>query len=81
GDGPFAAAYAAAEGDVLLAAGRNNEARMAYQKSLAMGGIEGSASSSVSQKLQSLMPAAVLNDVLVAAEAADETDNQPGQEE
>jgi len=81
GDGPFAAAYAAAEGDVLLAAGRNNEARMAYQKSLAMGGIEGSASSSVSQKLQSLMPAAILNDVLVAAEAADETDNQPGQEE
>jgi len=79
--GNFQASYAAAEGDVLLAAGRNDEARLAYQKAMALGGMEGSASSSVSRKLQSLMPAALMNDVPVAAETTDETENLSGQEE
>jgi len=56
--GAYGASYAAAKGDILLAAGRNDEARDAY--SLAVASVADSAQglnlSALQQKLQSLTP-------------------------
>jgi predicted negative regulator of RcsB-dependent stress response len=54
--GPYSASYAIARGDILLAAGRNDEAREVYTQALA--GDEGGALNlpSLQQKLQSLSP-------------------------
>jgi len=57
--GPYAASYAVAEGDVLLAAGRRDEARSAYQRALDDAGADGQGGINLpmlQQKLQSLSP-------------------------
>jgi predicted negative regulator of RcsB-dependent stress response len=54
--GSYEASYASAQGDILLAAGRNDEARDAYSKALAAAGGEGANLSVLQQKLQSLTP-------------------------
>lgn len=56
--GPYGATYADAEGDVLLAAGRTDEARNAYQDALALVEAKGGRLSlqTLSQKLQSIAP-------------------------
>lgn len=56
--GSYGASYAAARGDILLAAGRNNEARDAYSQALAATGEGGQGLnlSALQQKLQSLTP-------------------------
>lgn len=57
GEGTYAASYAAAEGDILLAAGRDDEARVAYGKALALAGGGGMANlPALQQKMQSLAP-------------------------
>jgi predicted negative regulator of RcsB-dependent stress response len=58
GSGTYAATYAAAEGDILLAAGRDDEARDAYSKALALAGGESGRVNlpALQQKLQSLVP-------------------------
>ena len=58
GTGTYGATYAAAEGDILLAAGRDDEARDAYSKALALvGGETGRVNlPALQQKLQSLTP-------------------------
>jgi predicted negative regulator of RcsB-dependent stress response len=55
--GSYGASYLTAQGDILLAAGHNDEARDAYSKALAMAGGEGANLSVLQQKLQSLTPA------------------------
>lgn len=56
--GSYQASYAAARGDILLAAGRNDEAREAYNQALALaaGGGAGVNLPAFQQKLQSLTP-------------------------
>lgn len=56
--GPYGASYAAAQGDVLLAAGRRDEARDAYSRALAMAttGGQGLDLFALQEKLQSLSP-------------------------
>jgi predicted negative regulator of RcsB-dependent stress response len=56
--GAYGASYAAAKGDILLAAGRNDEARDAYSLAVAAaaGGGEGLSLTALQQKLQSLTP-------------------------
>jgi len=56
--GPYGASYAAVRGDILLAAGRRDEARDAYTQAvtLAGGGAEGLNLPVLQQKLQSLTP-------------------------
>jgi predicted negative regulator of RcsB-dependent stress response len=56
--GAYGASYAAAKGDILLAAGRKDEARDAYSLAVASaaGGGEGLNLSALQQKLQSLTP-------------------------
>jgi len=58
GAGSYAATYAAAEGDILLAAGRNDEALDAYSKALAQAGGDGGRVNLpvLQQKMQSLVP-------------------------
>jgi predicted negative regulator of RcsB-dependent stress response len=58
GTGTYAATYAAAEGDILLAAGRDDEARDAYSKALALAGGESGRVNlpALQQKLESLVP-------------------------
>lgn len=59
GEGAYAASYAVAEGDILLAAGRDDEARTAYGKALALSGGGGMVNlPALQQKLQSLTPVA-----------------------
>ncbi len=57
--GSYGASYAAAKGDILLAAGRNDEARDAYSLAVASaaGGGQGLNLPALQQKLQSLTPA------------------------
>jgi predicted negative regulator of RcsB-dependent stress response len=56
--GSYAATYAAAEGDILMAAGRNDEARDAYSRALSLAGRDGGRVNlpALQQKLQSLVP-------------------------
>ncbi len=56
--GPYGASYAAVRGDILLAAGRKDEARDAYTQAVAMAGGGESAANlpALQQKLQSLSP-------------------------
>jgi len=56
--GAYGASYAAAKGDILLAAGRNDEARDAYSLAVASaaGSGQGLNLSALQQKLQSLTP-------------------------
>jgi predicted negative regulator of RcsB-dependent stress response len=56
--GSYGASYAAAQGDILLAAGRNDEARDAYNQALGLagGGGQGVNLPVLQQKLQSLTP-------------------------
>jgi len=58
GDGPYQASYAAARGDILLALGRDDEARVAYNQArmLAVGSQGQINMSALEQKLQSLNP-------------------------
>lgn len=57
GEGDYAASYAVAEGDILLAAGRDDEARTAYSKAVALIGGGGRVNlPALQQKLQSLTP-------------------------
>lgn len=57
GDGAYAASYAVAEGDILLAAGRDDDARIAYGKALALSGAGGMVNlPALQQKVQSLTP-------------------------
>lgn len=58
GTGTYGATYAAAEGDILFAAGRDDEARDAYSKALALAGGESGRVNlpALQQKLQSLVP-------------------------
>ncbi len=58
GEGAYAASYAVAQGDILLAAGRDDEAREAYGKALALAGGGGSMGNlpALQQKMQSLVP-------------------------
>lgn len=58
GPGSYGASYAAAQGDILLGAGRNDEAREAYTQALGLagGGGEGVNLPILEQKLQSLTP-------------------------
>jgi predicted negative regulator of RcsB-dependent stress response len=55
GPGSYGASYAAAQGDILLGAGRNDEARDAYSQALGLAG-EGVNLPILQQKLQSLTP-------------------------
>lgn len=56
--GHYAASYAVARGDILLEAGRKEEAREAYSQALALAGGDGQGANLpvLQQKLQSLMP-------------------------
>jgi predicted negative regulator of RcsB-dependent stress response len=56
--GPYGASYAAVRGDLLLAAGRKDEARAAYGEALALAGGDGQNVNlpALQQKLQSLTP-------------------------
>lgn len=58
GPGSYGASYAAAKGDILLAAGRDDEARDAYTEALALAGSaeQGINLPALQQKLQSLTP-------------------------
>jgi predicted negative regulator of RcsB-dependent stress response len=56
GDGPYQASYAVAQGDLLLSAGRNDEARDAYSSALAAGDKTGVDLVAVRQKLQTINP-------------------------
>lgn len=88
--GTYAASYAAARGDVLFAAKRNDEARDAYQEALTLaGGAErGLNLPALQQKLQSLTPIPArtlgvsLSEASEVVEAEPETvDASVGQEE
>lgn len=56
--GAYAASYAAARGDILLAAGRDDEARAAYEQALMLASAAsgGAGLPALQQKLQSLTP-------------------------
>jgi predicted negative regulator of RcsB-dependent stress response len=56
--GPYGASYAVAEGDILLAAGRRDEARDAFQRAVGLAGAAetGLNLPALQQKLQSLTP-------------------------
>jgi predicted negative regulator of RcsB-dependent stress response len=56
--GSYVATYAVAEGDILMAAGRNDEARDAYSRALSLAGRDGGRVNlpALQQKLQSLVP-------------------------
>ena len=56
--GSYAATYAVAEGDILMAAGRNDEARDAYSRALSLAGRDGGRVNlpALQQKMQSLVP-------------------------
>jgi len=58
GAGSYAATYAAAEGDILMAAGRNEEARDAYSRALSLAGRDGGRVNllALQQKMNSLVP-------------------------
>lgn len=57
GEGPYQASYAAARGDILLAAGRDNEARDAYTAALSLAAEDTALDLvAVEQKLQALTP-------------------------
>jgi len=58
GEGAYAATYAIAEGDILLGAGRNDEARGAYTRALALAAQGGGMVNlpSLQQKIQALSP-------------------------
>ncbi len=91
--GPYAASYAMAEGDVLLRAGRRDEARDAYSRALQAAATDGQGGVNLpvlQQKLQSLSPvpastlapAAATAPVVEAAPAeASPEANQPAAEE
>lgn len=91
--GPYAASYAMAEGDVLLRAGRRDEARDAYSRALQAAGTDGQGGVNLpvlQQKLQSLSPvpastlapaAATAPAVETAPAAASPEANQPAAEE
>jgi predicted negative regulator of RcsB-dependent stress response len=76
--GSYASAYAAAEGDILLAAGRNDEARESYQKALALAGSDGGRVNLpvLQQKMQNLSPVpGRAIDASPVVEAASESDD------
>lgn len=79
--GPYGASYAAARGDILLAAGRKDEAREAYSKAvtLAGGNKETLNMPVLQQKLQSLtpVPARALGATSNAAPATNNTVDAP----
>jgi predicted negative regulator of RcsB-dependent stress response len=56
GVGTYRASYAVARGDILLALGREDEARMAYSAAQAAGDLNRSNMATLGQKLQSLNP-------------------------
>lgn len=70
GSGAYSASYALARGDILLAMGRDDEARMAYSQALAESGGVGANMATVRQKLQSLTPAVDASEPEVMAPAA-----------
>jgi len=79
--GAYGASYAAAKGDILLAAGRNDEARDAYSLAVASaaGSGQGLNLSALQQKLQSLtpVPARTLGATENAAPATNDTVDVP----
>lgn len=77
--GSFHASYAAARGDILLAAGRDEEARDAYNQALSQGGM-GVNLPALQQKLQSLNPVPA-RELVVAAEQSPEPAVEPAPEE
>ncbi len=73
--GPYGASYAAAQGDILLAAGRKDEARDAYTQALADWlAVEGANLSVLQQKLQSLTPAPAVRPSVTEGMAAQPVD-------
>lgn len=76
GSGDYAASYAAARGDILLAAGRNDEAMAAYSQALAGGG-ERLNLVALQQKLQSLMPVPAQTISASASVAAESNEAEP----
>lgn len=66
GPDSYSASYAAAQGDILLAAGRHDEARDAYSRAVAMAGAAGDGLNlpALAQKLQSLTAVPVTNDTV-----------------
>ena len=79
--GAYGASYAAAKGDILLAAGRNDEARDAYSLAVASaaGSGQGLNLSALQQKLQSLtpVPARTLGATVSPAPATNDTVDVP----
>ncbi len=75
--GPYGTSYAAARGDILLAAGRRDEARDAYSQALALASGDGQDVNlpALQQKLQSLtpVPARTLGTTLGNAPATNDT--------
>ena len=77
--GSYQASYAAARGDILLAAGRNDEAREAYNQALALAGGTGINLPALQQKLQSLtpVPGRELESAVMVEQAMDDTAETP----
>ena len=71
-EGPYQASYAVARGDILLNAGRGDEARDAYTAALAAADSSGIDLVSVRQKLQALSPRPARARSTVAGEAAEQ---------
>jgi predicted negative regulator of RcsB-dependent stress response len=77
--GTYAASYAAARGDILFAAGRNDEARDAYRQALTLaGGAErGLNLQTLQQKLQSLTPIPARTPDLPVSEGSEVVETVP----
>lgn len=82
--GSYGASYAAAQGDILLAAGRKDEARAAFTKALALANSSSSAGVGeapnlpvLQQKLQSLTPVPVRTPGVTESAAVHATDAAP----
>ena len=77
--GPYGASYAIAQGDILLAAARRDDAREAYNQAmvLAVSGGQGVNLPVLQQKLQSLTPVPPRPDVIDTASVTNDTTDVP----
>jgi predicted negative regulator of RcsB-dependent stress response len=77
--GSYGASYAIAQGDILYTAGRDDEARAAYNQAMAIALTDGAGTNlpALQQKIQSLTPVAAVGSAEVPVEIVDTVEPEP----